>query len=98
MGFMVDMVKGLEMQYWRRMEKFCWTDCVRNKEVIPRFKKERNILHTIKIKKVNLIGHILHKNCILKHDIKEKDRGNNVTGRRERRRKQLLDDLMENRG
>jgi len=95
MGFMVYSVEGLNMQCWRRIEKFCWTDRVRNEEVIPRFKEDRNILHTIKIRKAKWIGHILHKNYISKHVIKEKDRGNNVTGRRERRGKQLLDDLKE---
>jgi hypothetical protein len=36
---------------WRRMEKISWTDRVRN-EVLHRVKKERNILHTIKRRKV----------------------------------------------
>jgi hypothetical protein len=49
---MVDRVEGLEVQCWRRVEKFCWTDRVRNEEVLPRFKEGRNILHTLKIRKV----------------------------------------------
>jgi len=48
---------------------------------------------------VNLIGHILHRNCPLKHIIEEMIEGRvEVTGRRERIRKELLDDLMEKRG
>jgi hypothetical protein len=42
----------------------------------------------------NLIGHILRRNCLLKHVIEGKIEGRTeMTGRRERRRKQLLDDV-----
>ena len=49
------------------MEKISWTDHVRNGGVLQRIKQERNILHTIKRRKANWIGHILRRNCILKH-------------------------------
>jgi hypothetical protein len=72
---------------------------VRNEEVLHRFKEERNIVHTIKRRKANWIGHILRRNCLLKHVIEGKLEGRiEMTGRRERRRKQLLDDLKEKRG
>jgi hypothetical protein len=59
-------------------------------------KKESSVLHTIKRRKANWIGHILRRNWILKHVIKGKIGGRrDVTGRRGRRRKQLLDDLKE---
>ena len=45
-----------------------WTDLVRNEEV----SEERNILHTIKRRKANWIGHILCRNGFLKHVIEEK--------------------------
>jgi len=48
------------------MENIGRTDRVRNEEVLHRVKGERNILHTIKGRKGNWIGHILHKNCLLK--------------------------------
>jgi hypothetical protein len=61
-----------------------------------RVKEERNILHTIKRRKANWIGHILRRNCLLKHVIEGKLQGRiETTGRRGRRRKQLLDDLKE---
>jgi hypothetical protein len=42
------------------------------------------------------IGHILRRNCLLKHVIEGKLEGRiEMTGRRGRRRKQLLDDLKE---
>jgi hypothetical protein len=69
---------------------------VRNEEVLHRVKEDRNILHTIKRRKANWIGHKLRRNCLLKHVIVGKLEGR--TGRRGRRRKQLLDDLKEKRG
>jgi hypothetical protein len=42
-----------------------WTDRVRNEIYIVM--EGRNILHTIKRKHTNWIGHILRMNCLLKH-------------------------------
>ena len=59
--------------------------------------KERYILHIIKRKKTKWIGRILCRKCLLKHVNEEKIEGRiEVTGRRGRRLKQLLDDLKEN--
>jgi hypothetical protein len=71
------------------------TDRLRSKEVLHRVKEERNILHTVIRRKDKWTGHVLRRNCLLKHII---ERRIEVTGRRERRRKQLLDDLKETRG
>jgi hypothetical protein len=61
-------------------------------------KEERNILYTIKRRKANWIGHILCRNCLLKHVIEGKLEGRiEMTGRRGGRRKQLLDDLKKKR-
>jgi hypothetical protein len=60
--------------------------------VLQKVKKEMNIVHVIRRKKAKRIGHILHRNCLMKHVIKRKVR-EEVTERRRRRRKQLLDDL-----
>jgi hypothetical protein len=61
-------------------------------------KEERNIVHTIKRRKANWIGHILRRNCFLKHVIEGKLEGRiEMTGRRGRRRKPLLDDFKEKR-
>jgi hypothetical protein len=59
------------MWCWRRREKIFWTDCVRN-EVLQRVEEERNILQTIKRRKANWIGHIMHRNCLLKHTVQGK--------------------------
>jgi hypothetical protein len=53
------------------MEKINRTDHVKNK-VLHSVKEERHILHTIKRRKANWIGHILHRNCLLKHVIEGK--------------------------
>ena len=68
-------------------------------EVLQRVKEEMNILQTIKRRKPKWIAYILHRNCLLKHVIEEKTEGRiQVTGRRGRRRKQLLNGLKEKSG
>jgi hypothetical protein len=81
------------------MEKISWTDHVRNEEVLLRVSEQRNILHEIRNRKANWIGHILRRNCLLKEVIEEEIKGQiEVTRRRGRRRKELLDDLGDRRG
>ena len=55
---------------------------------------------TIKLKQyTNWIGHILRRNCLLQRGIEGKIKGGiEVTGRRGRKRRKLLDDLKERRG
>jgi hypothetical protein len=78
------------------MENISWTDHVRNEGVLLRIKEQRNILHEISKWKANWIGHILHRNCLLQQVIEGKIKGGiEVTGRRGRRRRKLLDDLKE---
>jgi hypothetical protein len=91
-------LESFDMWCWRRMEKISWTDRVRNEEVLQKVKKERNIVHTIKRRKANWIGHILRRNCLLKHVIEGKLEGKmEIRERRGSKRKQLLDDLKEKR-
>ena len=57
--------------------------------------EQRNILHEIRKRKGNWIGHILRRNCLLKQVIEGKIKGEmEVT----RRRRKLLDDLEDRRG
>ena len=53
------------------MEKISWTDREKNEEVLHRVKEERNILHTIKRRKANWIGHTVRKNYLLKYVTEE---------------------------
>ena len=88
-------LESFEMWCGRRMEKISWTDHVRNERV----KEQRNILHEIRKRKANWIGHILRRNCLLQRVIEGKIKGDiEVTGSRGRRRRKLLDDLKGRRG
>ena len=81
------------------MEKISWTDHVRNEEVLLRVNEQRNILHEIRKRKANWVGHVLRRNCLLQQVIEGKIKGQiEVTRRRGRRRKELLDDLKDRRG
>ena len=92
-------LESFEMWCWRRMEKISWTDNVRNEEVLLRVKEHRNIIHKISKWKANWIGRILRRNCLLQRVIEGKIKGGiEVTGRRGRRHRKLLDDLKERGG
>ena len=80
------------------MEKISWTDHVRN-EVLLRVNEQRNILYQIRKRMANWIGHILRRNYLLQQVIEGNTKGQiEVTRRRGRRRKKLLDDLKDRRG
>jgi hypothetical protein len=81
------------------LEKIIWRDPVINKEVLLRVNEQRNILHEIRKQKDNWIGNILRRDSLLKQVIEGKIKGEmEVTIRRWRRRKKLLDDLKDRRG
>ena len=80
------------MWCWKRIDWISWTDPVKDEEVLHRVKEENNTLHTIKGRNTNWIVYILRRNCLLKRVSIE------VTGRRRRRLKQILDKLKETRG
>jgi len=72
---------------------------VRNEEVLLRVKKQINILNEINKRKANWISHILRRNCLLQRVTEGKIKGGiEVTGRRGRRCRKLVDDLKERRG
>ena len=67
--------------------------------MLLRVNEQRKILHEIRKRKANWVGHILRRNCLLKQVIEGKIKGEmEVTRRRGRRRKNLLDDLKDRRG
>ena len=88
-----EILGSCEMWYWRKIEKISWTNRVGNEDVSHKV-RERGYL-TVNGRQANWIGHILHRNCSLKHAI---EGAIEVTGSRGRRRKQLLDDVKEKRG
>jgi len=68
-------LESFEMWCWRRMENIRWTDHVRNEEVLLRLNEQRNILHEIRKRKANWIGHILRRNCLLQQVVEGKIQG-----------------------
>jgi hypothetical protein len=67
----------------------------RNEEVLLRVSEQRNMLHEIRKREANWIGHILRRNCLLKQVIEGKIQGQiEMT----RRHKKLLDDVGDRRG
>jgi hypothetical protein len=91
-------LESFEMWCWKRMEKISLTDHVSNEEALLRVKEQRNILHEISKRVANCIGHILRRNCLLRQVIEGKIKeGTEVTGRRGRRHRKLLDERKERR-
>jgi hypothetical protein len=67
---------------------------MRNEEVLHRVKEKKNILHEISKRKSNWIGQILRRNCLVRQVIEGKIKGGiEMTARRGRRRRKLLDEL-----
>ena len=92
-------LESFEMWCWRRIEKISQTDHMRNEDVLLRVKEQTKILHEIRKRKANWIGHILRRNCLLQRVTEGKVHGGiKVTGRQGRRLRKLLDDLKERRG
>ena len=52
------------------MEKIKWSERVTNEQVLDRIGEKRILLNNILHRKVNWIGHILKRNCLL-HDVIE---------------------------
>ena len=68
-------------------------------KALLRVNEQRNILHEIRKRKSNWIGHILRRICLLQQVIEGKiNWQREVTRKRRRRRKKLLDDLEDRRG
>jgi hypothetical protein len=75
------------------MLKIISTKCIKNKKVLYRIKEERKIVHAVTNRRANWIGHMLHRNCFLKHVTEGKTEGKlEGTGRREGRSRQLLEE------
>ena len=55
-------LRAADQKHLESFEMWCWTDHVRNEEVLLRVKEQRNILYEINKWKANWIGHILHRN------------------------------------
>lgn len=80
------------------MESISWTDCTKKEEVLNKGQGEGEYSKNSKRGKASLICHILNWNCFLKQLTEGKiERRTEVTRRRGRRDKQILDGLKEKR-
>jgi hypothetical protein len=96
-------MRGITVKFWNVVqekdgEDQLYRSCEKWRS-ITWVKEQRNILHEISKWKVYWIGQILRRNCLLRQVIEGKIKGGiEVTGRRGRRRRKLLDELKEKRG
>jgi len=90
-------VKCVPGEGWRRsVGPIVWETKKCYKE--SRRREVSYIVQKLKRRKASWIGHILFRNCLLKHCIEGMMEGRiSVAGRRGRRRKQLLDALKDER-
>ena len=79
-------LESFEMWCWRRMKKISWTDHVRNEKVLFRVKEQKNILHEIRKRNANWIGHILRRNCLLQRVTEGKIQGKDRSDRKTRKK------------
>ena len=77
------------------MEKIKWSEKVTIEQVLNHIGEERTLINNNLCRKVNSIGRILIRNCLL-HDAIEGEM-TEVKGVGRRRRTQLLDDLRNRR-
>lgn len=55
-------LEAFEMWNYRRILKIPWTDHATNMAVLQTLNKDRELLHTIKVRKTSYLGHILRNN------------------------------------
>ena len=77
-------LESFEVWCWRRMEKISWTDHVRNEDVLIRVTEQRKILHEIRKRKDNWVGHILKLPC--KTGYRRKDKGRDGSDKKTRKK------------
>lgn len=77
-------LEAFEMWCYRRMLKIPWIDKIRNEEVLERLKKEREVLATVKKRKLEYFGHVMRgeKYEIIKLILQGQIEGRRNAGRR----------------
>lgn len=82
---MLNRLEALEMWIHRRMLRVSWTDMLTNEEVLRRARTERQLLTTIKCRKISYLGHVLRgeKYHLLQLILKGKIEGKRGVGRRQ---------------
>ncbi|CAG9839537.1 unnamed protein product [Diabrotica balteata] len=78
-------LKAFDMWLYRRILKIPWTDRVTNEEVLRRMNKDREVLTTIKSRKLQFFGHIIRNEsryALLQATLQGKIFGKRGPGRR----------------
>lgn len=78
-------LEAFEMWIHRRMLRVSWTDMLTNEEVLRRASTERQLLTTIKCRKISYLGHVLRgeEYRLLQLILKGKIEGRRGVGRRQ---------------
>src|SRR5688572_21563806 len=77
------------MWIWRRLERVCWQDRIKNEEVLSMVGQKRCLVKTIRERKKNWIGHMFRGNGLLRDVLEGRMLGKRPKGR------PRIDDLME---
>jgi len=77
-------INAFEMWIYRRILKISWRDHVTNKDVLKRMNTERNLLYTVKKRKLMYFGHVMRneKYRLLHLIIQGRIEGRRTPGRR----------------
>lgn len=78
-------IEAFEMRLYRRMMRISWTEHITNEEVLRRMNKQKEIVNTIKIRKLQYLGHIMRNDSrysLLQTIIQGKIDGRRGPGRR----------------
>uniref|UniRef100_A0A8D8SXR8 Craniofacial development protein 2 n=1 Tax=Cacopsylla melanoneura TaxID=428564 RepID=A0A8D8SXR8_9HEMI len=84
-GATTSRLEAFEMWIYRRILRISWMDRITNESVLQRMKKDKEIMHTIKRRKLEYLGHILrneNKYHLLKCILQGKVYGKRGVGRR----------------
>jgi len=63
------------MYIWRKTQTISWTAHVSKEEVSSLVQEQRSLVHVIKQRQVNWIGHVLRHDCLLKTVVEGKKEG-----------------------
>jgi len=85
-------IQASEMWICCKMEKISWTAHVSNEEITSLVQEQRSLVHVIKQRQANWIGHVLRHDCLLKTVLEGKIEGKRPRGKP---RRKMLDLLME---
>ena len=78
---MEDKINAFEMWCFRKMGAVSYKDRVTNDDVLKKLKTERNLLKTIKQRKLRYFGHVKRQNGILKQTLEGRIEGTRPRGR-----------------